>query len=318
MTYLLQTLLPLILIYAMLSVSLSMLLGHTGVFSMAHAALFGVGAYTFGVLTVHYDWSLLPAALAAVILCALVSALIAAPSLRISGDYFVVASLGIQVVVSDVITNWDSVTGGPAGLPGVIRPVIAGVDFSSDEGFLALVAIVSCLTIALCAWVVRSPFGRTLHAIRDDELAAAAMGKRPRSAKILVAIFAGAVAGVAGILYAQYLLFLSPDTFVLATSITIITMTVIGGMYTVGGSALGAAVIIALPEAFKELDLAPATTAAIQQMLFGALLMAFMFVRPQGIFGGVGRSISRLRPRPGDGAGPHGTARKDGESLVDA
>lgn len=312
MTYLLQTLLPLIFVYAMLAVSLSLLLGHTGIFSMAHAALFGVGAYTYGVLTVNYDWALLPACVAAMLACALVSALIAAPSLRVSGDYFVVASLGMQVVVSDVISNWDAVTGGPAGLPGVTRPVIAGIDFSSDEGFLLLVAAVACLTVAVCAWVVRSPFGRTLHAIRDDELAAAAMGKRTRSAKIIVAVFAGAIAGLAGVLYAQYLFFLSPDTFVLSTSITIITMMIIGGMYTVTGSALGAAVIIALPEVLKELDLEPATAAAVQQMLFGALLMAFMFVRPQGLFGGVGGGVARLVKRRG------GTAQQEGDGLADA
>lgn len=318
MTYLLQTLLPLIFIYAMLSVSLSMLLGHTGVFSMAHAALFGVGAYTYAVLTVNYGWTLLPAGVAAIVACALVSALIAAPSLRISGDYFVVASLGIQVVVSDVISNWDAVTGGPGGLPGVVRPVIAGIDFGSDESFLALVAVIACLTIAVCARVTLSPFGRTLHAIRDDELAAAAMGKRTRRAKIIVATFAGGVAGFAGILYAQYLFFLSPDTFVLATSITIITMTVIGGMYTVVGSALGAAVIIALPELFKEFNLDPATSAAIQQMLFGALLMAFMFVRPQGLFGGVGSVLARIWPRFRGGSGPRGSRSKESDGLADA
>ncbi|HEY8466999.1 MAG TPA: branched-chain amino acid ABC transporter permease [Solirubrobacterales bacterium] len=311
MTYLLQTLLPLIFIYAMLSVSLSLLLGHTGIFSMAHAALFGVGAYTFGVLTVNYGWALLPACLVAMLACALVSALIAAPSLRVSGDYFVVASLGMQVVVSDVISNWDSVTGGPAGLPGVTRPIIFGIDFSSDAGFLLLVAAVACLTVAVCAWVVRSPFGRTLHAVRDDELAAAAMGKRTRTAKIVVATFAGAIAGLAGVLYAQYLFFLSPETFVLSTSITIITMMVIGGMYTVTGAALGAAVIIALPEVLKELDLEPATAAALQQMLFGALIMVFMFVRPQGLFGGIGGGVSRLIAR-------RRLARGEGGGLADA
>jgi branched-chain amino acid transport system permease protein len=297
MTFLLQTLLPLIFIYAMLAVSLSLLLGHTGIFSMAHAALFGIGAYTYAVLTVNYTWGLVPAGLTAVLACALASALIAAPSLRVSGDYFVVASLGMQIVVADVIENWDDVTGGPAGLPGITRPIIAGVDFTSDESFLLLVGIVSCLTVALCAWVVRSPFGRTLHAIRDDELAAAAMGTRTRSAKIRAATFSGAVAGLAGVFYAQYLFFLSPSTFVLATSITIITMMVIGGMYTVVGSALGAAVILALPEILNELEMEASTAAAVQQMVFGAVLMAFMFVRPQGLFGGVGGWLSRRSPR---------------------
>ncbi|MBX5469693.1 MAG: branched-chain amino acid ABC transporter permease [Thermoleophilaceae bacterium] len=305
-----QDLLPLIFIYAMLAVSLSLLLGHTGVFSMAHAALFGVGAYTYGVLTVKHGVPLLLACLAAVVACALVSALIAAPSLRVSGDYFVVASLGAQVVISDVLSNWDGVTGGPAGLPGILRPVIAGVDFSSDDSFLLLVAVISCLTVAVCAWVVRSPFGRTLHALRDDELAAAAMGKPTRRVKIIVATFAGGVAGLAGVLYSQYFFFLSPDTFVLSNSITVITMVVIGGMYTVTGSALGAAVILLLPELLKELDLEPSTAAALQQMIFGALLIAFMFVRPRGIFGGVTEIARRVRAGQG--------SQTKGGSVADA
>lgn len=318
MTYLLQTLLPLIFIYAMLAVSLGLLLGHTGVFSMAHAAIFGTGAYTFGVLTVDHGWTLVPACLAAIVVCASVSALIAAPSLRVSGDYFVVASLGMQIVVSDVISNWDAVTGGPAGLPGIVRPIIAGFDITSDLRFLLFVAVVSCVTIALCGWVVSSPFGKTLHAIRDDELAAAAMGKQTRRAKIVIAVFSGAVAGLAGALYAQYLFFLSPDTFVLATSITIITMIVIGGMYSVTASALGAAVIIAVPEILREIQLEPAAAAAIQQMLFGALLMIFMFVRPQGLFGGVGTAVMNLLSARRNGRAAPPLTSEGGDGVADA
>lgn len=293
MTYL-QSILPLILIYAMLSASLSLLIGQAGVLSMAHAAIFGVGAYAGAVLSVKHGVDFVPAALAAIVICALLSALIAAPSLRVSGDYFIIASLGMQVVVSDVISNWDSVTGGPAGLPGVLRPTLLGVDFAGDEPFLALVAGLTLLTVTACWVVVRSPFGRALRAVRDDEVAAAALGKSTWRLKIVVATFAGGVAGLAGVLYAQYLFFVSPDTFTVATSITVITMIVIGGMNSVWSSALGAAVIIMLPEALERLSLPTATAAALQQMIFGALLVAFMFVRPKGIFGGV-PSLAGLR-----------------------
>ncbi|WNV76629.1 branched-chain amino acid ABC transporter permease [Geodermatophilus sp. DSM 44513] len=283
----------LIAIYAILSVSLSLLVGHTGIFSMAHAALFGVGAYTYAVLTVQLGWGPGPALVVALLLAALAGAVMAIPSLRVSGDYFLVASFALQVVAGSVFENWTSVTGGTGGIPGIQRPTIGPLDFGDNTAFLGLAVAVAVLVVAVSLWLVRSPYGRMLHVVRDDEVVAATLGKPVRFAKVSVTVLSGAFAGLAGVLYAQYLLYLSPGTFEVATSVSIITMVVLGGMTSVAGSVIGAAVIVLIPQGLRQLDIASSVAGPLEQVFFGLLLVLLMFVRPQGLLGG-----SRRRPRP--------------------
>ena len=282
----------LIAIYAILSVSLSLLVGHTGIFSMAHAALFGVGAYTYAVLTVQLGWGPGPALVVALLLAALAGAVMAIPSLRVSGDYFLVASFALQVVAASVFENWTSVTGGTGGIPGIQRPTMGPLDFGDSAAFLGLAVTVALLVVAVSLWLVRSPYGRMLHVVRDDEVVAATLGKPVRFAKVSVTVLSGAFAGLAGVLYAQYLLYLSPGTFEVATSVSIITMVVLGGMTSVAGSVIGAAVIVLIPQGLRQLDIASSVAGPLEQVFFGLLLILLMFVRPQGLLGG-----SR-RPRP--------------------
>lgn len=292
----------LIAIYSILAVSLSLLVGHTGIFSMAHAALFGVGAYTYAVLTVQYLWAPGPALLAAVALAALAGAVMAVPSLRVSGDYFLVASFALQVVAASVFENWKSVTGGTGGIPGIQRPAAGALDFGEDEAFLALAVVVALLVAAVSLWIVRSPYGRMLHVVRDDEVVAATLGKPVRATKVWITIVSGAFAGVAGVLYAQYLLYLSPGTFEVATSVTIITMVVLGGMTSVVGSVIGAAVIVLIPQGLQQLDLGSSVAGPLEQMFFGGLLIGLMFVRPQGLLGGGRRPSRSAKSRVGGAA----------------
>jgi branched-chain amino acid transport system permease protein len=292
----------LIAIYSILSVSLSLLVGHTGIFSMAHAALFGVGAYTYAVLTVQYGWGPGPALLVAVLLAALAGAVMAIPSLRVSGDYFLVASFALQVVAGSVFENWTSVTGGTGGIPGIQRPTIGALDFGDSGAFLGLCVVVALLVAAVSLWLVRSPYGRMLHVVRDDEVVAATLGKPVRFAKVSVTVLSGAFAGLAGVLYAQYLLYLSPGTFEVATSVSIITMVVLGGMTSVVGSVIGAAVIVLIPELLGQLDIASSAAGPLEQVLFGLLLILLMFVRPQGLLGGSRRRQTPAKNDIGDTA----------------
>lgn len=292
----------LIAIYSILAVSLSLLVGHTGIFSMAHAALFGVGAYTYAVLTVQLAWTPGPALLAAVALAAVAGAVMAVPSLRVSGDYFLVASFALQVVAASVFENWRSVTGGTGGIPGIQRPAMGVLDFGEDEAFLGLAVVVALVVAAVSLWVVRSPYGRMLHVVRDDELVAATLGKPVRLTKVSVTILSGGFAGVAGVLYAQYLLYLSPGTFEVATSVTIITMVVLGGMTSVVGSVIGAAVIVLIPQGLQRLDLGSSVAGPLEQMFFGLLLIVLMFVRPQGLLGGDRRPSRSRKNRVGGAA----------------
>jgi branched-chain amino acid transport system permease protein len=292
----------LIAIYAILSSSLGLLVGHTGIFSMAHAALFGVGAYGFAALTVKAEWPVLPAVLAALLLSAVAGGVMAVPSLRVSGDYFLVASFALQVVAASVFENWKSVTGGTGGIPGISRPTVGPVDFGDNDAFLALSVVVALAVVLISLWVVRAPYGRMLHVIRDDEVVAATLGKPVRNAKVAVTVLAGAFAGLAGVLYAQYLLYLSPGTFEVATSVAIITMVVLGGMTSVVGSVIGAAVIVLIPQGLQQLDLGSSVAGPLQQVLFGVLLIVLMFVRPQGLLGRPLKASATRKGRVGGSA----------------
>ncbi|MGY2082770.1 branched-chain amino acid ABC transporter permease [Blastococcus sp. SYSU DS0539] len=292
----------LIAIYAILSVSLSLLVGHTGIFSMAHAALFGVGAYTYAVLTVQFGWAPGPALVVALLLAALAGAVMAIPSLRVSGDYFLVASFALQVVAGSVFENWTSVTGGTGGIPGIERPAMGPLDFGESGAFLGLAVVVALLVAGVSLWLVRSPYGRMLHVVRDDEIVAATLGKPVRFAKVSITVLAGAFAGLAGVLYAQYLLYLSPGTFEVATSVSIITMVVLGGMTSVVGAVIGAAVIVLIPQGLRQLDIASSAAGPLEQVFFGLLLILLMFVRPQGLLGGSRRRPVRAKDKVGDAA----------------
>lgn len=282
---LLLSLVTSIAIFGILSVSLGLLTGHLGIFSMAHAALFGIGAYTSAFLTVKVGWDFIPALCMAMVITALAGAVMAVPSLRVSGDYFLVASFALQVVATSLFENWTDVTGGTAGVPGILRPELGPVKFYTDGSFLALCLVVLALITGFIWFLVHSPYGRMLHVIRDDETVAATMGKPIAASKVIVTMVSGAFAGIAGVLYGQYLMYISPASFEVHVSVTIVTMIVIGGMTSVFGTVVGAAIILLIPEALKLVHLPTSVAGPLEQVFFGVLLVVLMFFRPQGIFG---------------------------------
>src|SRR3990167_8466371 len=164
-------------ISVILGVSYNLLIGYAGLFSIAHAAFFGVGAYVSMVVALSLGWPYLLGLAAAVVVAAVVSGVLAFPALRVSGDYLVIASLGFQVIIFNVFMNWESVTGGPAGVPGIPRPGVLGWTVESP---LALGVVSSVMAVAAYLFVrrvVSSPFGRVLRAIREDEVVTQALGK---------------------------------------------------------------------------------------------------------------------------------------------
>lgn len=299
---LLLSLLTEIAIFGILSVSLGLLTGHLGIFSMAHAALFGIGAYTSAFLTVKMGWGFISAMVVAFIVASLAGTIMAIPSLRVSGDYFLVASFALQVVATSLFENWTDITGGTAGIAGILRPEFGPLKFFTDGSFLILCLLALALITGLTWLIVHSPYGRMLHVIRDDETVAATMGKPIAQSKVTVTMVSGAFAGLAGVLYGQYLMYISPASFDVATSISIVTMIVIGGMTSVFGTLVGAAIILLLPEALKLVNLPVSVAGPLEQVCFGLLLVVLMFVRPQGIFGELPRSRKgRGRKHKSDG-----------------
>jgi branched-chain amino acid transport system permease protein len=272
-------------IYVLAALSTNLLVGIVGIFSVSQAAVFGVGAYIVAYLLMQDVTGFLPALAVAAACCVLLNVLLALPSLRVAGDYFVVTSFGIQLFATAVFTNWTEGTGGANGLPGIPPPVVFGISVEQVWQFLILTTIAVVLG-GLCFWLVmRSPFGRKLRAIREDELAVAAAGKTVLRAKVSAAALAGAFAGVAGGLYACFLSFIDPSSFDLDASVLMLTMVVVGGARTLRGSVIGPFVLLALPQLLTLVAIPTTIAAAVRQLLYGALLIAFMLFRPQGLAG---------------------------------
>jgi branched-chain amino acid transport system permease protein len=278
-------------IYAILALSLNLLIGYSGIFSLAHAAIYGIGAYASALVALKLGLGFWGGVLVAAGVGALASALVAIPSLRVSGDYYVVASFGLQVVVLAVFMNWTDLTNGHAGLPGIPRPNVLGWVIDQPLEYVFLATAFAGLTYAACWRLTHSAFGRVLQAIRDDEIAAQAMGKNVVQVKIVVACISSALGAMAGSLYAHYITYINPSSFALHESIFIASLVILGGSERLAGPIVGTFLLLAIPEVLKFLAIPDTVAAPMRQIIYGALLIIFMLVRPEGILG-------RARGRP--------------------
>jgi branched-chain amino acid transport system permease protein len=284
MNYLMH-ILVLINIYSLLAMSLNLVVGFSGLMSLSHAAFYGIGAYTTSLLMTSAGWGFFPAIFAAVALTSFLSLVAAVPSLRFHGDYFVLAALGFQIIVFAVLNNWVKLTGGPYGIPGIPRPRVFGMEVTTNSQFF----VFSCVIVALCGFIlwmlINSPFGRVLKAIRDDEVAAASLGKNLFALKLAAFIIAAALASISGGLIATYIRFIDPTGFGLNESIFILAIVIIGGAGSFWGPLIGAILLILLPEALRFVTIPDAVAANLRQIFYGVALIILMRFRPQGLRG---------------------------------
>jgi len=272
-------------IYAVFALSLNVEIGYTGLFNFGHVAFFAIGAYTSALLTLAgAPFGLgLAAGLAAAGLCGY---LLSIPALKLQGDYFGIATLGFGEILRMVVNNEVWLTKGPMGLPGIPRPELFGLHFDTQPAYLALSGGMALATFAVLAFIVLSPFGRALKAVRDDETAAEILGKNAFRFKIKSFVIGSVFAGLAGVLWAHYATFISPGDFTLTETILVLLIVVMGGKGTFHGPVVGAVVLIFFQESVRFLRLPPEWTrllGPLQQMVFGLLLVVFMVFRPEGI-----------------------------------
>lgn len=284
MEYILH-LLILIGIYTILSVSLNLIAGYAGLISIAHAAFYGVGAYVAALMALKLHTPFIVNLFCAVSLCGLLGALVGVPSLRIRDDYFVIATFAFQVVTFNILNNWTSFTGGPMGLPGIPQPSIFGHAISSQLEFASLVGVLCTLTLWTTHRIVRSPFGRVLKAIREDEVLAQTAGKNVAAYKIIVFIISAGMAAVAGVLFAYYISFIDPTSFTVMESIFIISTVIIGGSGNLWGSVAGSGMLVLIPEILRFIGLPNSAAANLRQIVYGGLLIICMMWRPKGLLG---------------------------------
>lgn len=272
-------------IYIILTLSLNLVVGYTGLASLGHAAFSCIGAYVSALLALNYGLSPWLGLLVGAITAAVLGVLIGAPSLRLKGDYLALATFGLGVIVYSIAKNWVSMTRGPMGLPGIPTFSFFSIHLSAVWQYLILVTVFVFITYFVIHRIVISPFGRVLRGIREDEIASLAMGKNVNKYKIIVFVIGAFFAGIAGSLYAHYITFIDPSSFTVIESITILLMVVFGGMGNLKGSFIGASVLVILPELLRFLGMPSSIAAPLRQMIYGLLLVILMLKRPQGIIG---------------------------------
>lgn len=272
-------------IYIIFTISLNLIVGYTGLPALGHAAFSCVGAYTSALLALRLGLSPWIGLIAGAIVAAVLGVIIGFPSVRLKGDYLALATFGLGVIIYSIAKNWVSLTRGPMGLPGIPGFSVFGYQLSEIWSYLLLVIVFVIITIFICNRIVGSPFGRVLISIREDEIAASALGKNTVKYKLLVFVIGAFFAGIGGSLYAHYITFIDPSSFTVMESITILLMVIFGGMGSIPGSIVGASVLVIFPELLRFLGMPSSIAAPMRQMIFGLLLILLMIKRPQGLMG---------------------------------
>ena len=270
-------------IYAILASSFNLLIGYAGLFALSHAAFFGVGAYSTAIFAATYGLPFPIPLLIGIAVTALLGIVVALPALRIGGDYLVIVTLALQIIVTTVLLNWTSMTGGTDGIRAIPRIDLFGAVLDSPGSFLPLATAVAAICFFIAWRLGASPFGRALKAMRENEAAVQAVGKNVVAMKLMVFAIAAALASVAGSLYAHYFTFVSADSFTTELTIYLLTMVIIGGTGNLAGSLVGAVVLAILPEALKFIDMPSDIADKIRLMMYGVLLIVMLRLRPQGL-----------------------------------
>lgn len=267
----------LICIYTILSQSLSLVAGYSGQMSLAHAGFYGIGAYAAALLSLNYGIPPLINLFAAMLLSGLVAYVVARVAVRTIDDYFIIITLGIQVVIYSIMNNWQSVTHGPLGIAGIPSFSILGYEFDDKISFLLLAATLVALVWLLLAHLMGSPFGRVLRALSEDEIYAQSLGKKVKQAKVVSFVISGMMASIAGVLYAHYISYIDPSSFTVDESIFILSIVIIGGMRNLRNIFLTAAFLVLLPEALRFVGMPSSVAANMRQIFYGVALVFVVY-----------------------------------------
>jgi branched-chain amino acid transport system permease protein len=266
------------LVWIPLSVGQNLVTGNAGITAMGQAAFYAVGAYTAAILATKTQLPAPLIMLIAIAVSAIVGIVISFPAVRVSGDYVFVVTLGLNLIVLDVATQWTKVTGGARGIPGIPLFSVGTWTARGETGFYWVALVVAAVCVALAVAITTSRYGRTLGAIREDPMAAAASGIRKTSPRVAIVSVSAMMGGAAGALFAYYLGFVGPTSFTTQVSLLIFEMAIIGGLGNVRGSILGAILLIALPELLRPLQ-------DFRLGLGGIAILILMIYRPNGILG---------------------------------
>ena len=272
-------------IYSILALSLNLITGFVGLVAVSHAAFFGIGAYTTALFVTKFGFNFFAALVIGIFFSGLIAAVAGRIFSKFRGDYYTLATLGLNIIIYSVMLNWQKLTNGPLGISAVPHPDFFGISFYSSTNFLFLTLMFVAATFLIAHFLVKSSFGRILKAIRDDEGAIQVFGYKAFNYKLTIFVVGSGLAAVAGSLYASYLTYIDPTVFAVDESIFILAIIILGGLASLRGSIVGAVFLVFLPELLRFIGLPSEIAAQTRLMLYGAILIFLMLYRPQGLMG---------------------------------
>ncbi len=308
------------LIFAIMAMSLNLLLGYAGQVSVAHAAFAAIGGYAGAYLSVKHGWNPLTGVALGMALALVIGMVISIPALMLAGEYLILLTLAWQTVVIVVISN-ISALGGQLGLTGLPTANVLGKDLLLPNDWLWPLVVLTVVVFVLLIWIGESPFGRVLRGIREDQLATQALGKNVLVRKVVVFGLTSAIAALGGGLFGLYNGTVSPPLYSFSTSILLVAIVVLGGRGNLVGSIVASIVVVGSQGVFeKAISLDPQSAALVRLICFGLLLVVVMLVRPAGLLPervGLGAAVRRLRRRRVVPAGEEVTAEVLATTIAD-
>lgn len=274
-------------IYIILVLSTNLTVGMANLLTLCQAAFYGIGAYIGTYFLMQFNLPFVVITLIVMSATGLTSLVISYASVKLKGDYFILGTLGFQMIIYTILNNWINVTRGPYGIPGIPSIKLFGVwSLTGIYAYFFFSVVLAVLVALIFSRLQYSPYGRMLKAIRTDELSAQALGRNTIQLKSWAFFISAAFASLAGLIYASYVSYIDPTSFTLDESIFIITALFIGGISSrVWGPIAGAAVVVILPELLSLIGLPNAVADNLRAVIYGIILIVLMFYRPQGLLG---------------------------------
>lgn len=274
-------------IYIILAVSLNLALGFTGMINLGHIALFGIGAYVSTLLVMNLGFPFVFAFISAGLISGGFGMLLVLATKKLKGDYYALATLGFAFVVYSLLLNLQWLTRGPLGIAGIPRADLFSFVLSDNFSYLIFVLIICLFSVYFIWKIVKSPFGRLLEAMRDDEIGLKALGKNTTKLKYKAMFISGFFAGISGSLFAHYISFIDPSSFTLPEIILVLTIVIVGGIASIRGSVIGTFLILLIPESLRFVNLPSSLIGPLRQIIYSLILLGILLWKPRGIFGRV-------------------------------
>ena len=267
-----------VLLYMILASSLNIIAGYTYQYLIGFVGFFAIGAYAAAIISKNYSLNFLLVFLISGLVCSLTGLLLGIPASRLGGIFFAFATLGFSEIIRLIIINWDSLTRGTFGIPGIPAPELFNFRFTANTHFYYLALVFLLLQLFVSNRIIRSRIGRAWLALKENIDAARAMGIDVVKYKVINLMYGAFWAGIGGAFFAYFARYVSPDTFVLDESFRIFAMVLVGGMGTLSGPILGSGILVLLPEVMRGF-------ARYQLVIYGAAILLVIHYRPQGLLG---------------------------------